>query len=133
MIYDAILTPHLLYCNIAWATSSNYSMLRLFRLQKKAVRLVSHASFLAHTSPIFYRFKILNIYDLNNFNIAIFMYLCFKNCIPTSLSKYFCLNSEVRSYNMRSQLDYHLPLFKTNVGLQSVFYTGPKIWNSLLN
>ena len=131
MIYNAIITPHLNYCNVAWASSTNYSMLRLFRLQKKAIRIVFHANFLAHTSPIFIELKLLNIYDLNNFNIAILMYLISKNVAPICLLRKFTLTSEITSYDMRSHLNFYLPLFKTNIGINSVFYKGPKIWNAL--
>ena len=36
MIYNAIISPHLHYCNTAWSNTANYSMQRLFRLQKKS-------------------------------------------------------------------------------------------------
>ena len=35
MIYNAVILPHLNYCNIAWGNSNNYRMLRLHKLQKK--------------------------------------------------------------------------------------------------
>ena len=34
MIYNAVILPHLNYCNIAWGNSNNYRMLRLHKLQK---------------------------------------------------------------------------------------------------
>ena len=45
MIYNALFLPHLNYCNIAWATSNDYCMTRLYKLQKKAIRIVSKSSF----------------------------------------------------------------------------------------
>lgn len=131
MIYNAIISPHLHYCNTTWSNTTNYSMQRLFRLQKKAVRFVFHANFLAHTAPIFYQLKLLNIFDLYNMNIAIFMYLCFNNLIPKSISICFKLKSEIHDYNTRNPLDYNLPLARTNISMNSIFYKGPKIWNDL--
>ena len=131
MIYNAIITPHLNYCNVSWASSTNYSMERLFRLQKKAVRIVFHANFLAHTSPIFFKLNLLNVYDLNVFNIAILMFLVFINAVPLPLIQNFNLVSEITSYEIRNPLNFYLPFYRTNAGLDSVFYKGPKVWNSL--
>ena len=131
MIYNAIISPHLNYCNIVWANFRNYSMMRLFLLQKKAVRIVFHANYLAHSKPIFTELKLLNIFDMNDFNIAVFMFLVFNKIIPSSLSKIFKFNTDFYLYNMRKPLDFHLPFERTNVGINSIFFKGPKIWNEI--
>ena len=89
MLYNAIIQPYFQYCNIAWGSSSNSAMLRLLRLQKRAVRVISHASYLAHTKPLFLELKLLNVFDFSDFNLAIFMYSCYNELIPTSLSDKF--------------------------------------------
>ena len=97
MLYNAIIQPYFQYCNIAWGSSSNSAMLRLLQLQKRAVRVISHASYLAHTKPLLLELKLLNVFDFSDFNLAIFMYLCYNELIPTSLSDKFCLNTEVHA------------------------------------
>ena len=129
LLYNAIILPHLNYCNITWANSNDYS--RLFLLQKKAVRIISHPSYFAHTKPIFEHFKILNFFGLNNYNIAICMYLCFRNKIPDRLCSYFSFNLDYHDYNTRSASNYHLPKVRTMVSKHSIFYKGPVIWNNL--
>ena len=68
MLYNAIIQPYFQYCNIAWGSSSNSAMLRLLRLQKRAVRIIYHANYLAHTKPLFLKLKILNVFDISDFN-----------------------------------------------------------------
>ena len=45
-IYSAIILPYLNYCNTAWSNSTDYYMNRLFLLQKKAIRIITHSFFL---------------------------------------------------------------------------------------
>ena len=131
MIYNALFLPHLNYCNIAWANSNDYCMTRLYKLQKKAIRIVSKSSFLAHTKPIFQRLKTFNVFELNDFNIAVFMFLCHKGAIPASLLNTFHINSEFHTYNTRQSSNFHIPLIRTKVSQNSIFYKGPIIWNGL--
>ena len=106
-------------------------MTRLYKLQKKAVRIISGSPYLAHTKPIFQRFKTFNIFELNNFNIAIFMFLCHKGLIPTIISSKFCLNSEIHAHNTRQSSTFHIPLIRTSVSKNTVLFKGPLVWNAL--
>ena len=40
MIYHTFITPHFNYCIVAWANSNIRDMERLFKLQKKAIRIL---------------------------------------------------------------------------------------------
>ena len=114
MIYNTIISPYFNYCNLAWGSSTDHAMRRLLYLQKRAIRLVLHADYFAHTKPLFLKVKLLNVLDLCNYSFAIFMYLCFNNFIPISLSSKFCLNSALHSYNTRSSSNFHLNKTKYN-------------------
>ena len=131
MIYNSIISPYFQYCNLAWNSSATYSILRLYRLQKRAVRIISHANFLAHTKPLFNNLNMLNIFDFSDYEIATFMYLCFKNYIPNSISEFFCYNADVHSYKTRGASNFHLPKVRTSLAKNCIFFKGPKIWNSL--
>ena len=134
MIYNSIISPYFQYCNLAWNSSATYmySMLRLYRLQKRAVRLISHANFLAHTKPLFNNLNMLNIFDFSDYEIAYFMYLCFKNYIPNSISEFFCYNADIHSYNTHGTSNFHLPKIRTSLAKNCIFFKGPKIWNSYI-
>ena len=130
MIYNALFLSQLNYCNIVWANPKDYCMNRLYKFQK-AIRIISGSHYLAHTKPIFVRFKCFNVFELNDYNIVIFMFLCHKGIIPPSLSNKFILNSEIHSYGTRQSFHFHLPLIKTSVSKNSIFFKGPIIWNEL--
>jgi len=133
MLYNALVSPYLNYCIVIWANSSIQNMNRLFKLQKRAIRIISHSSYLAHTAPSFSCLNILNIYKLYEFQCAIFMYMCHKNVLPGSLLMYFDVNSTVHNYETRSANNYRLPLIRTNAFQKSIFFKGPKIWNEIPN
>ena len=61
MIYNAIIAPFLDYGISIWGSAANIYLDRLLKLQKRAIRIVNHSPFLAHTSSIFYSLKLLNI------------------------------------------------------------------------
>ena len=131
MIYYALIAPFLSYGILAYGSAPNSLLDRIFKLQKRAIRIINHSSFLAHTEPIFKQHKILKFYDLYKLETALFMFTCHKCLLPQSLSQYFELNNEVHTYPTRSSSNYHLPLVRTNLVLKSIFYRGPLCWNSL--
>ena len=50
-IYNSLILPHFNYCHLAWGSNITAGH-KLHLLQKKAVRIVDHRHFLAHTEPI---------------------------------------------------------------------------------
>ena len=61
-IYSSLIESHINYCLVLWGT--NYD--RIFKLKKKAVRIISFAHYKSHTSPLFKSLGILNIKDMYN-------------------------------------------------------------------
>ena len=48
-IYNSLILPHLNYCILAWG----YDSKRIYKLQKKAIRIISKSKFYSHSHPIF--------------------------------------------------------------------------------
>ena len=68
MICNSLILPHFNYCHLAWGSNITAGH-KLHLLQKKAVRIVDHRHFLAHTEPIYKRLRIIKIVDM--FQISI--------------------------------------------------------------
>ena len=122
---------HVNYCNIAWSNSTDYYIARLNRLQKKAIRIIYDLPYLASTRSTYKEHHILNIFELNNYNIAVFMFLCHKRLVPINILLNFSYNSSFHDYNTRQSSHFHTPQVKTNVSKLSIFYKGPIVWNAL--
>ena len=59
-IYNSLILSHLHYGILCWGFNSN----KLFRLQKKAIRVIAKQKYNAHTDPLFKKYKLLKIEDI---------------------------------------------------------------------
>ena len=146
-LYNTLILPYISYSNIAWAitdntfdinhcpwTSPNSTKLdKLFKLQKKALRIINNANFNSHTKLIFHKYKTLNIFDINKLQTALFMYRFTHKTLPNSLSNFLIKHSDIHNYNTRQAHHYIASSPKTNHIKYSIKVSGPKIWNILNN
>ena len=58
MIYYSLVYPYLQYCVSVWGSTYPTNLDGLFKLHKRAVRIIAGASFDAHTDLIFKNLKI---------------------------------------------------------------------------
>ena len=73
--------PHINYCILLWGHANK----RIFKLQKKAVRIIYIERRLSHTDLLFKNLNILKINDIYQLQL---LKLYFK-CKPTLLPVYF--------------------------------------------
>jgi hypothetical protein len=63
------------------------------KIQKKIVRLATFKSYFQHTEPIFHELQILNIYKVNDYIAALFMFRFFNlQKLPEIFTNYFLTN-----------------------------------------
>ena len=58
-LYYSFIFPYLLYSIEIWVSSNITLFQSVFKLKKRAVRIIVSAKFKAHTDPIFQRLEIL--------------------------------------------------------------------------
>ena len=114
-------------CNVL----HNRTLSRIYKLQKRAVRVICNAPFLATSKPLFNQLQLLSIFELYQLRLAMFMYSCHKEILPSSLTRYFSFNYETHSYFTRSSNDFYIPFVRTTTSQNTIYYAGPKLWNSL--
>ena len=131
MIYNAIIAPFFDYGLSVWGNAAITHLDRLFKLQKRAIRIINHSSFLAQTAPIFYTQNILTLYDRYKYLLGTLMFLWHRKLLPDSLLNYFTLNCNIHSYSTRNAANFHLPKVRTSLYYKSVIYQGPLTWNSI--
>ena len=76
--------PFLTYCNVAWSSTYCSSLNCIYLLQKRLVRLITKAHYLANTAPLFSQLKVLDIFSINSFSVTTFMYCYHHNLLPSS-------------------------------------------------
>ena len=124
--------PFLTYCNVAWSSTYCSSLNCIYLLQKRLVRLITKAHYLANTAPLFSQLKVLDIFSINLFSVTTFMYCYHHNLLPSSFRDLF-LSSNLKSINTKIRLasQYRPHFCRSNIKQFSILYRGPKIWNSL--
>ena len=77
------------YCNVAWSSTYCSNVNCIYLLQKRIVRLITKAHCLANTAPLFSQLKVLDIFSINSFSVASFMYSYHHNLLPSSFGDLF--------------------------------------------
>ena len=103
----------------------------LFKLQKKAVRLVNNSKYLDHSDPIFNSLKILTVHKVFKLNCLIFKYKCLKKDKFPDFKNRFKKNSCFCSYSTRIGHLYRIPDERLDVCRNSYFVQGLTHWNLL--
>ena len=131
MLYHALISSHFNYCNIVWGLTSKRNIERIYKLQKRGIRLIIHSFHLSHTLPIFFKMQKLPIHDLLTLSTKIFMFHLSNKLLPKMYDDYLTLNCSIYYYNTRDAQNIHLPLNRISTTQNSIFNNGPLIWNNL--
>ena len=131
MIYMSLIFSHINYCNLIWGSAKKTILEPLFKLQKKAVRLVNNSQYLDHSDPIFNSLKILTVHKVFKLNCLIFIYKCLKEDKFPDFKNRFIKNSYFYSYSMRNNHLYRIPRERLDVCRNSYFVQGLTLWNLL--
>ena len=115
-IYDTMIYPYLTYCNIVWTSTYQSRLKSLFMLQKKIVRIMTFAKYKEKSRPLFLSLKILSIYELNIYLMALFMYSYFRKNLPSYFNNYFKLNDTIDSHNTRTASNIYVDYKRRDYG-----------------
>ena len=107
-LYMSLIQPYLNHCNTIWGATDKTIIEPLFRLQKKAIRLVNRAHYLEHTKPIFVSMKILTVYQLHDLNCLAFIYKCLNSDKYLNYKNEMTRNAHNHDYNTRNNSHFRL-------------------------
>ena len=132
-LYYTLIQSHLFYALPVWASTYKTYLLKLKKLQNKALRIISKCPIRSNMTPQYYKFKILKLEDLCNFEIAKFMHKLSYKKLPINFNYYFTCISEVSSHTTRhvSNNDIFSPRVLTSHSQRSIKYVGAKFWNNI--
>lgn len=131
-LYYSLIYPYLTYCNIVWGASYSSYFNQILLIQKRFLRMISNTN-QAPSAPLFSKFKLLSIFSINILQTCLFMFnfIHYKQDISGTFQKFFLLSSDIHSYSVRGQKNFHLPLYRTSSHKFFIKFHGPQIWNSL--
>ena len=83
-IYNSFFVPHLNYGSLVWGTKIKC----LEKLQKRAIRTITHSDYIAHTEPLLKELKLLNVKDLFALKTLKFLHKFSHNELPSYFEVY---------------------------------------------
>ena len=132
-LYYSFLYPHLSYCIEVWGNTYNCYLETLYKVQKKAVRIILNASKYENSHSLFKKINILKLSDIYQYFISIFMFKYVNDKLPLIFKDMFVLNSCYHDYNARQCNLFSVPKCKLQARFRSVKYNGVKVWNNIMN
>ena len=93
-LYHALFHPHLLYCINITGCANSTNLTKISLLQKKAIRIISHAKSRDHTEPLFLALNILPFHKLLIQAKLTFMHKIFYDNAHISFTHTWTKNSE---------------------------------------
>ena len=132
--YQAVVKPVMLYVCSVWSSCSNKSLERVFRMQKRAARIILGAEYMTRTVTMFNKLNWIPYYNeayINRCGIA------FKrindNTQPNYITEILRTNSDVHTWNTRyCNLNFICPHYnKASDGGRTFSVRMIKNWNNL--
>ena len=131
-LYLTLVEPYINYCNLVWALPhSTVSLDKIYKIQKRYCRIINFAHYRAHSEPLFQKLSILNIYQIYQTQLAIYMYQQTHNLLPHDHLKHFLTNSSIHTYNTRQKSNLHIEYTITTSRQNTARMLGPRLWNIL--
>ena len=133
LLFNAIVKPHFEYCDIIWGNCSAGLFDKVYKLQKSAAQILTGASYLEHTKPLFQGLQWNTLYDNFKFHKCILTYKALHGKTPSYIRDRLVFTSDVstRSTRSTSRSLLYVPKPKIDIFRNSFSYSGPFNWNKL--
>ena len=129
-IYNALILPHLNYCSSIWGWQSH----NLFKIQKKAIRIITKSRYNAHTNKLFKELNTLKINDICALHDYKFLYKIINGLVPTFFANILGpQNGENHEHDTRNASDIRLPAVRHEFARNGISYRFSKIFNKMPN
>jgi hypothetical protein len=130
LLYNTLILPQLLYCNVVWACNYRTSLLKMVKLQKRALMICNDAKFDRFTSTdiVFKQSHALTIFSINKLLLSKLMFSVSKLLLPDTIIRLFRSVSSVHSYNTRNNCNFVHRRANKNIMKMSYLSQGPMAW-----
>ncbi len=123
------------YCNIIWGNASQANLNRLFRLQKRACKIILDYN-VDDIDQSMQQLKIMTIYERVYFRKSKLMFKVANSLTPSYIKEMFTIQQVNENIpTLRSQVNgienFIIPRPYKEIFKQSLSYSGPVIWNNL--
>ena len=135
LIYYSFIHSHLNYCISSWGGASASALSPLIKLQKKAVRIITHNNIRTHSELLFTGLCLLQLNDMHKMETAKLVYKLSNKSFHSFRSNLglFIILNEIHSHYFRrkSETKYFLPRVNATQTQKLLINKGTKIWNQI--
>ncbi len=127
-LYYSLIYPYLDYGITLWGSTHTSYVSKIYKLQKKTVRIITTSKYNDHTNPLYKKLKILKLEDIYKLKVAKYMYAFDKQILPSPLLDIISYNRNTHEYNTRNKDNPHIDTRRTIIASNSLRHKGPEIW-----
>ena len=135
LFYNALIKPVMMYGSIVWTYCSNEDLKRVFRLQKRAARVILGAGTRSRTVENFKKLNWIPFYDEVKISKCVLVYKALHGESPTYITSSLTTNHSLHGRETRhGQYNLICPKFRNiSEAGRSFQVSSVKLWNSLPN
>ena len=133
MLYFSMVHSYLTYGIIIWGNACETKLNRIYILQKRAMRIISHCSYRSSTNSLFIKYNILKVKELYKIQALLFTYKSINNIMPISCMNHIQHVQDNYRYQLRKVSSIRKLPFRTNTRQRYIGVSGPRLWESLPN
>lgn len=127
-IYFALFHSQLSYCIESWGHTYGSYLKPLIVLQKRAIRFISNANYMASSKPLFRQYQVMPLQLVINYKTRIMVYKSLTCNIPLHRSLFIPSELQTRARHCGNFLK---PLVKNVYGKRRLYSVGTSLWNNL--
>ena len=131
--YNCLILSLMDYCCVVWGNTPKQNLDRIYRLQKRAARLILDVDSKAPSLPLFVQLGWLPIYDRIKYFRAVTVYKALHNLAPSYISNLIRPINLVHSFKTRGSVkdSLQLPKVTSKSGQRMFAFLASSEWNTL--
>ena len=130
-LYNAFILPHITYGLEVWGASLKTFLNPILLLQKRISRVITFKEYTHHSAPLFFELKILDVFKQYRYQICIFMHDLINSRLPHTVIDYCSFLEHPYETRYKEKGNLKVATVHTNIGKQSISYSGSFNWNNL--
>ena len=131
LLYYLTQSCHITYGLEVWGAACKTFINPILILQKRMARVITFKDRKHHSNPVLLELNLLDVFKEYRYLTGIFMYDLLNNNLPHRITDYFsCIDHMYKTRN-KEKCNLKIEAIRTNVGKQSISYSGAVIWNSI--
>lgn len=129
-LYYAFVHSRLIYCLPIWSAASQELLMKLQRLQNKAIKYIRFLNVLTPTS-VLYDEKFLSFQNVTKYESTLFIHKIAVGLVKSDFNFQTCMEASGRVTRQANLL--RVPQFRTMKAQKSVYYRGTQLYNDFRN